>query len=237
MRECAQARSSAICLVLVAFVSVACGAGSSAPDGGGGTSQNRQVSEGAGGSQSDPPDELPNLSIAGSGGTGTAADIDCSFAELDVCVTAAVDEALGCLQAGRVGTFAGDRLSCSFREAGGVATFSEPFPSSYNGFQLSLELSVADEPCVSYVDALLTGPNPSALELQTRSHTVKLALGPERTLECDGVSKTFSVQDVATCGARMPSPELSKNVLLGAAEVFFFRPGGMSFLFKCDASD
>lgn len=154
--------------------------------------------------------------------------------ELDACVDAAVVEALGCLQIDRTGTFAEDRRSCDFAEAGAEAHFDAPFPVGYNGFQLSFELLVGGESCVRYTDAVVSGEL-APLELQTQSHHVLYSPGRERTLECDGVSKTFTVDDITACQAgRMQSPELSKDVAVnGAAEVFFYRVG-MDYLFKCD---
>jgi hypothetical protein len=191
------------------------------------------MTAGQGGS-SDPDGNLPNLSSAGSGGSaGSAPSVDCSFAELDPCVKAAVDEAIACLQTDRTGTFAADRLSCAFPEAGGEARFDAPFPTNHNGFQLSFSLHVDGSECASYRDAVVTGDAPSPLELRTTNHVVRFMPGPERMLECDGVTRTFPSADVSACvPGGMQSPELSKDVLLGDADVFFYR-FGMTFVFRC----
>jgi hypothetical protein len=189
---------------------------------------------GAGGSgQSE--GSLPNLSTAGSGGSSgsTASGVDCGFAALDDCVDAAVVEALGCLQADRTGVFATDRLSCSFPDASGEVQFDERFPTGANGFPLSLRLLVDGQECVSYRDAVVTPDAPSPLELRTQHHFVRFMPGRERMLECDGVSQLFLTQDIAACvPGGMQSPELSKDVLLGNADVFFYRVG-MDYLFRC----
>lgn len=195
------------------------------------------VSAGQGGS-SEPEGNRPNLSSSGSGGSaGSTPGVDCSFAELDPCVRAAVDEALACLQTDRTGTFATDRLSCAFPEAGGEARFDAPFPTNHNGFQLSFSLHVDGRECASYRDAVVTGDAPSPLELRTTNHVVRFMPGPERTLECDGVTRTFPSADVSACvPGGMQSPELSKDVLLGDADVFFYR-FGMTFVFRCSAPE
>jgi hypothetical protein len=178
---------------------------------------------------------LPNLSTAGSGGGGgdTPSGVDCSFAALDDCVDAAVAEALACLQVDRTGVFSADRLSCSFPEANGEVEFEERVPTGSNGFPLSLRLLVNDEECVSYRDAVVTEDSPSPLELRTRHHSVRFMPGRERMLECDGVAHTFLTQDISTCvPGGMQSPELSKDVLLGEVDVFFYRIG-MDYLLRC----
>jgi hypothetical protein len=219
---------------LLAALLLACGSGSSPDDVAAGGSG--EASAGQGGS-SEPDDNLPNLSSAGSGGSASTSGVDCSFAALDPCVQAAVDEAIACLQVDRTGTFAADRLSCAFPEAGGEARFEQPFPSNHNGFQLSFSLNVDGRECASYRDAVVIGDAPSPLELRTTNHVVRYTPGPERTLECDGVTQTFRSADIGACvPGGMQSPELSKDVLLGDADVFFHR-FGMTFVFRCAAPE
>jgi hypothetical protein len=216
----------------------ACGSGAAADPGtdaanNGGTS-GAGTSAGSGGS-GESGGLLPNLSTTSNGGSGgdTASAVDCGFAALDECVDAAVGEALGCLQVDRTGVFSADRLSCSFPEANGEVQFDERFPTGSNGFQLSLRLLVNGQECVSYRDAVVTGDSPSPLELRTQHHFVRFMPGRERMLECDGVSHTFLTQDISTCvPGGMQSPELSKDVLLGNADVFFYRVG-MDYLLRC----
>jgi hypothetical protein len=230
------ARPGFLATLPLALCLVACGSDAgpeqeSASSGGSGSDE----PSGSGGSE-DTPGNLPNLSSGGQGGSSAEPAADCSALELNPCIDAAIAEAMSCLQQGRVGVFSADRTSCSFAEAGGVATFPQPMPSGSNGFRLSVDLAVAGEPCASYVDAVYTGEAPTPMTLTTASHTVSYLNGPEIRIECDGVTETIRNQDLSTCG-RLQVPELSKDVLLGAVDIFFYYGGGRASLLKCDDLD
>jgi hypothetical protein len=224
--------------LLVAASIAACGSGDGTPADDGAVAGSGSGGTGGSGGTSGPDDLLPNLSSNGGSG-GTSAETppanDCSFLELDTCVRAAVAEAVDCAHADITGTFATDRRSCALDGAGGEVRFDEPFPSGYNGFHLAFELLIGGETCLRYSDAVVSDA-PAPLEMQTRSHLVRWSPGYERTLECDGVSKTFTVADVTACeGGSLQSPEIFKDVgVTGAADTYIYREGGMTYVFRCE---
>ncbi|HLV67980.1 MAG TPA: hypothetical protein VKY73_19315 [Polyangiaceae bacterium] len=85
-------------------------------------------------------------------------------------------------------------------------------PSGYDGFVLELDIEVGGEWCTSYADAIIAGGEERALELSTKSHTVRYQPGYETQLECDGVAATITNEQRTACGGILQSPELSKTV-------------------------
>jgi hypothetical protein len=221
--------------LLVATTGLACGSSDAASNDGASVAGAAGASAAGGSTGDDPEDQLPNLSSNG----GTAGEAppanDCTFMELDACVRAAVAEAVACAHADITGTFAEDRRSCALEGADGEVRFDEPFPSGYNGFHLSFELLIGGETCLRYSDAVIADAA-APLEMQTRNHLVRWTPGFERTLECDGVSKTFTSSDVSACEAgNMQSPEIAKTVAVtGAADTYVYAGGGMTYVFRCE---
>lgn len=230
-------------LTLVSSLLIACSGQNDDNPSDAGAGSGRGGAGGAGGAGGKAPGLLPNLSTAGksaNGGTGGVAPSpeQCRFAELAPCVSSALDEAVDCLHAGRVGTFSQDRTSCSFSEAGATVQFTEPVRRGSQGFQLSFELKVGDRTCLRFVERNAEDPYVDHYELETESHSIVYLHGFERRLECDGDSYDYDASDLSACPAssklELPMPLVMDNVA-GDVTFEFARPGRIARVFLCNA--
>lgn len=192
---------------------------------------------GEGGSKA--PGNLPNLSTAGKAaeaGAGGSSE-QCKFLELGPCVSSALDEAVNCLQAGRVGVFSQDRTTCTFDAADATAQFTEPVRRGSRGFQLDFDLRVGDHSCLRFSQRDAEAPYVERFELITASHNVNYLHGFERRLECDGQAYEYKGTDQSACppGSILELPMPMVSEMASAIAFEFSRPGRISRVFLCNA--
>jgi hypothetical protein len=186
------------------------------------------------------PSNLPNLSTAGMGstaGAGGNAQLPevCRFAELSPCVSSALDEAVECLNAGRVGVFSSDRGSCGFDAAEGIADFAEPILPNRTIQFIRFDLRVGDRTCLHFAKEDADEPYVERYTLTTESHEVDYLHGFERRLSCDGTAYDYKGTDLSECPPssklELPMPLITNDAQGLAFE--FQRLGRISRVFLC----